>query len=121
MGSSGGDWNTWQDSTETFGLRGTDFLLYAATDLSTPISGTWNLYNGATQLLDDDAETALVVTKASNIFDTPILIPRGTSRTFILKLDTTGASSSMDDTLRLEIPVMGASGGLPVVGGTIIY
>lgn len=128
-GTAGGDWNTWQASDEAWaGWNTSDFRIYDAIDLSTPLSGTWRLFSGGIvggEVLNDDADTARVVDAAQIDFTTPIAMTEGTSKTFILHMDTTGASAPYDDTIRVDVVGFGTTGavagGLPVIGGTLTY
>ncbi len=51
----------------------------------------------------------------------PLIIPAGTTHTFTVEVDTTGASSASDDSFRLDIPgnILGLSGLIWGDGGTV--
>ncbi len=122
-GTTGGDWNTWQSTTEFIGFSGTDFQLFDSADLATPIAGVWRLY-GNEFLLDDDSDTERVLTAAIFTPATPLVLPTGTNRTFALRMDTIGASSSSDDTIRVDLvnaEGIGAYAGIPLYGNLIRY
>lgn len=122
-GTAGGDWNTWQSSAEFVGLTNADFQLVGLADPSTPIPGTWILY-GNEFVLGGDANTARVVTQATFMPTAPLAVSAGTSRTFALRMDTTGASAPDNDTLRLDIvgvEGVGAPEGIPLYGNLIQY
>lgn len=122
-GTPGGDWNTWQSSTEFLGLTNSDFLFFDSVDMSTPLVGTWRLY-GNEFVLDEDSDTARVLTGAEFTPSTPLSIPTGTNRSFVLRMDTTGANAPANDTLQIDLisaETIGAPEGLPIYGNRIIY
>lgn len=139
------DWMNLDTSTGSpqpiVGVAG--WSIYDAADLTTQkdTDGGWTLYaTDGTTLTGDE-----VIGWARQVFATPINIAAGTSKTFVLKVDTTGASSASDDTVRFDIQeetatiagnefqwdeqssnaVVDIAGtlvkNLPVTGGTIVY
>jgi hypothetical protein len=94
----GSGWNTPNNGN---GLWTNDFKLYDASDLSTPLNGTWVLFDANGKKLGE-ASTS-VVTFARFDFTTNKTIAAGTSKTFVLKVDTSGASSAHDDSVRFDV------------------
>lgn len=83
------------------GLWTSDFNLYDSADMSTAMTGTWTLYDSAGNALANSS--VAVVAYAEFHLTTPQAIGAGTSKTFVLRVDTTGASSASDDTVRFDV------------------
>lgn len=105
-------WNRPTNVASGAGLRSGDFTLYDSTDMSTALVGPtslsatagWTLYNSAgTALVNGDTGASNAVAFAEFHFTTAQNISAGASKTFVLKVDTTGASSSADDTVRFDV------------------
>jgi hypothetical protein len=75
------------------------FYLYNYEDMGTAIDSDWDFYVSDTDADGDDEVTYAVVT-----FDSSEEVASSTTNTYVLKVDTTGASSADDDALRLDIP-----------------
>ncbi len=149
--NSGNGWNKWQASEDFLGLNDHDFALYDASDLTGSLSANVKLWALTNEVLDDGidgdsdgiADTDEIVTfvRFENA-DQLVVIPAGTTKTFVLKADTMGASSAMDDTVRFDVmdetsavdgnefqwdtPTIADQSGagvpyLPVIGGTLVY
>lgn len=77
------------------------------------------------EVLNDDADTARVVDATQIDLTTSIAMTAGTSKTFVLQMDTMGASAPYDDTIRVDVvgfdSTEAVAGGLPVIGGTLTY
>lgn len=143
-------WNVEGDSSGVLDVT-SSWSLYDSSDLTTPLEtsdANWTLYatTGAAA-----ASSGLKIGAARLVFGTARTIAAGTSKTYVLKVDTTGASSSADDTVRFDIleengatdsstleglaefqwdevgsgaatDILGTLvKNLPVIGGTIIY
>ena len=84
-------------------LTAADFSLYDAADQSTALeadNNDWDIYdNGA----DNDCEAGEVATYAILNLTTDERIGAGTTKSFVLKIDTTGASTIDDDSIRVDI------------------
>ncbi len=138
------NWNKCDtDAGSDFGIG--EFTLYESTDLTNAISATkvGYLLSGA---VCDTTATKLGFVQFHSMTNT---VAAGTSKTYVLKVDTTGASSAADDTVRFDVleengasSTLGATSefmydetgsgaaanitgasvkNLPVTGGTIIY
>lgn len=108
-------WNVEGDASGDLDLT-SSWSLYNANDLTTQLEGgdsDWTLYatTGAAA-----ASSGLKIGYARLVLTTPINISAGTSKTFVLKVDTTGASSSADDTVRFDVL---AEGGAPAASTLI--
>lgn len=126
---------------------GRAWSLYDTTDMSTAVEGgdsDWVVYSKEDASVLNGSET---VGYARLALSSPITIAAGSSKTFVLKVDTTGASSvrNVEDTVRFDLiqendaPLNSALGilnefdwsfrathyagaqGLPLIGGTIHY
>lgn len=143
-------WNVNADPTGNIDLT-SSWSLYDASDLTTQKEagdGDWTLYGAAAG--DGTLDGTETVGYARLALTTPITVAAGTSKTFVLKVDTTGASSANDDTVRFDVVEEGGSvnttlaattefqwdetssgaatnitgtlvKNLPVNGGTIVY
>lgn len=144
-GSVGGDWNTcWGDGgdgltnvdgDEIRGLTRSDFSLYNHDDLSEQLEtddSDWHLLNAAGEECQDDDQVVTVqldLTEPENWVE----IAAGTTETYSLKIDTSGASEDDDDSILVGIDDVGwgDSGwstfdgvlvnGIPFEGSTIFY
>ncbi|MBT6254122.1 hypothetical protein HOI83_02730 [Candidatus Uhrbacteria bacterium] len=88
----------------------TDFTLYKTSNLSDPLEdadGDWNLWNatsGAFAACDTTDEEVKFVHLEGIADNANMVISAGTTETFSLYFDSTGASSSGDDQVRFDIP-----------------
>lgn len=144
----GTGWNNCGDGTNKVFGDHARWTLYDKDDLSTPISdeGDWSLLTSSGEACGQLTEpVGLAVLNLSADLATDIIsVPAGSTKTYILKLDTTGASAADDDSIRVEIvneTGADATGhdailwsdtyatdidgsfvkNLPVTGGTIMY
>ena len=96
-GTTGGDWNEGGNLAQA-----SKWALYDSLDPSTLIGyGTQNAWlksDGSPAMETDDVRYFRMY------FDEPVEIWAGGTRTFILRLDTGGASAANDDMLRIDIP-----------------
>lgn len=120
--------------------------LYDANDLSTPLAGTQPV-----AVLNEEGAPCRHRPGIASFVSMPLepdaLVSEGTTRTFVLMADTSGASAASDDTLRVELPFASSLPAtmaantvtwterippsnwqgdadirtLPVIGGTIVY
>ena len=96
-------WNLNADATGNIDLT-SSWSLYDASDLTTQKEGgdsDWTLYGAAAA--DGTLDGVEKVGYARLALTSPITIAAGTSKTFVLKVDTTGASSANDDTVRFDV------------------
>lgn len=96
-------WNVNGDSTGNIDLTSA-YTLYDASDLTTALEAgdsDWALYGSAAS--DGTLSGTETVGYVRLALTTPKTIAAGTSKTFVLKVDTTGASSSTDDTVRFDV------------------
>jgi hypothetical protein len=140
--NAGHSWNVGGDADGVIDLVAS-WKLYDSSDLNTAV-GTVALYDTDGAALADTKTVGFA--RVSALAKT---IAAGTSKTYVLKVDTTGASSSQDDSVRFDVSQEGGAGGalgalkefnwdetssgsvtdidgtliknLPVNGGTIIY
>ncbi len=116
--NSGTNWYGCGDGTDLLLGDSGRWNLYDATDLSSPVaSGSdWTLYgpSGTACVASSTSATTYAVIDLS----TPLEIPGNSASTYLLKLDTTGADATADDTLQISIP----EGSVPIAttGGTTI-
>jgi len=86
--------------TDTAGvLDVTNFHVYESSDLNTEKLGSWVLYDST----GTDVTASEAVGFARLDFTTNQTIAAGSSKTYVLKVDTTGASSANDDTFRMDV------------------
>jgi hypothetical protein len=130
------DWNTGRNLTPS------KFSLFDTTSVSEPLDCTWSEY-GTPGFIEPGVRED--VGYAVCLFTEPKTIAAGTTKTFTMKMDTSGASITAHDVVRIDIPdartgtaVISISWGevgvgamayidatavrsLPIVGGTIHY
>jgi hypothetical protein len=101
------DWNeceTDQDgSTNNINSAGADFAFYDYSDLATPLDGAsdWTMLSSAlAACTSTQADVRFVHLQLA----TKVKISAGTTKTFSLWFDSTGASAANDDSLRVDIP-----------------
>lgn len=121
-GSGTNDWNTCDNAADAGEMAPQDFDIYNLTDdgttttldndsdtdqndtLAEMSSGTdspWTLLKATGAICDStEADVGFVHLR----LPTTEIIPKGETKTFALYLDTTGASASSDDSLRIDIP-----------------
>jgi len=101
----GGEWYNCMSTTTASQLDASDFTLYeTSVGVGTPLEGgdsDWSLLDGGADACTSDTERAGF---ARLNLTTPVLIAAGTTKTFSVQVDTTGASTANDDTFRVEIP-----------------
>ncbi|MBI4135530.1 hypothetical protein HY477_02235 [Candidatus Uhrbacteria bacterium] len=143
------DWNVNGDATGTIDTVAA-WSLYESSDLTTQldVDADWTLYG--TAAADGTLSGTEEVGYARLVLTTPRTISAGTSKTYVLKVDTTGASTNPDDSVRFDILEEGGSTNttlaalaefqwdesssgaatdisgtliknLPIIGGTLIY
>ena len=99
-------WNLCDLDDGATGLDNDDFTLYNTADLATAIEGgdsDWVLYDSDnTTCADDGAET---IDYLGLTLTTSQVISAGTTKTYALYMDTTGANSANDDSIRVDIPL----------------
>ncbi|MDO8505755.1 MAG: CARDB domain-containing protein [bacterium] len=121
--NSNNGWNTWRGSTEPRGINNASFQLYDTLDLSTPLSGTWEVIgNHAPPYTDTD--TGMVVRAVEFGLRSFLTIPAGTSRMFRVEMNTVGASGIADDTVQIiqeRAPGSLPADGFPVTGNIITF
>lgn len=115
------------------GLTASDFRMYASSNPAQEIpAGMWLLNASDTAANENEGD---VITRVVFYFDPRTIdIAAGTTKTFTLKMNTTGASSSQDDVVRMDITDIEWSDAgmsetingslikhLPVIGGTLIF
>lgn len=142
--NNGSDWNDCDS-----GMATTDWTIYNVDDLSDALEAAdteWVLLDSSLGACSGAETLSYVILDLA----TSVEIAAGSTETFAVYFDTTGASSSQDDTIRLDIPIdseVATIGGgtdpdgsiiwdddtqgsdidgtnvktLPVSGGTIIY
>uniref|UniRef100_A0A7C4R2T3 Next to BRCA1 central domain-containing protein n=1 Tax=candidate division CPR3 bacterium TaxID=2268181 RepID=A0A7C4R2T3_UNCC3 len=97
-------WNTGANTTTS------DFSLFDSIDMNTSLDtadGNWSLFKA-----DGTAAGAGdVVAFAKLTLPTSVVIPAGQSKTFVLKVDTTGASANPDDSVRFDVAAENAIAG----------
>jgi len=88
---------------------GTKWNLYDAEDFSTPLGGSSDWFFLDDSVYDDactigeNLNYVIFSLNAGSPSET-IVIPAGSTTTFVLKTDTTGASAVSDDSFRIDIP-----------------
>ncbi|HCU31194.1 TPA: hypothetical protein DIC21_00430, partial [Candidatus Uhrbacteria bacterium] len=145
-------WHYCDDDNSASGISDADLTLYDVLDLGTALEGAdtnWTFY---------DSSDGSVCTEDTDVIDyivldltTPDVIAAGTTLTYSLYMDNTGASAANDDSLRIDLDIdanslagtaahVGTDGTicwdddaydtglyatlvktLPVTGGTIVY
>lgn len=102
---SGGDWNLCGNA----GLEITagDFTLFNTKDLSTAVSGNFRIYDSAgVACATGTGSTVLTYVEFTPTTSTTMEIAKGATETYLVQMDTTGASdgSGFEDTVRLDVP-----------------
>ncbi len=147
--NGGSNWNVCDDDGSVPGIGDDELSLYDLDDPSDELEGAdtnWVfLASDLSVCTQDTDDIAYIILD----LDTPIEIAAGDTSTFSLEMDTTGASSSNDDSIRIDLPkdsTVATNGGtdpdgtiiwdddtegtdidgtyvdsLPVNGGTIVY
>lgn len=107
--AGGSGWNTCDttpaDSASSLATSEFDIYNYsenASQTLEDTNSGTWTVYDSVGVACDGTNDTS-DVTYAKITLGTPETIAKGTTATFSVYVDTTGASSSPDDSIRLDL------------------
>lgn len=108
--------NSWNANGDASGNIDTvaGWSLFDANDTTTALderdgdsTDEWTLYG--TAAADGTLSGSELVGFARLVLDVPVTISAGSSKTFILKVDTTGANTANDDTLSLKIIEEGGS------------
>lgn len=100
-------WNACDTDQDAGEMRTSDFDMYNLTTDGTSTSldtadGDWTILKATGAICDG---TEATVGFARITLPTVEIVPSGTTHTFALYLDTTGASSSTDDSIRVDLPV----------------
>ncbi|MFA6522258.1 MAG: hypothetical protein WCT24_01535 [Patescibacteria group bacterium] len=97
-----GSWN------ECDAITASDFTLYDLTDSNKvlDVDADWSCHiaTGVDNAFVTNADIGYISIGLGGDITTPIIVPAGTTHTFALYFDSTGASSSADDSVQFSIP-----------------
>lgn len=102
--SSGDDWNECNASGASVDA---DFSLYDYADLGTELdtsSSAWNLLGSTGANCESTANTDIAFVQLELVAADDLVVAAGTTKTFSLWFDSTGASATNDDSVRFDVP-----------------
>ncbi|OGL70377.1 hypothetical protein A3C17_04255 [Candidatus Uhrbacteria bacterium RIFCSPHIGHO2_02_FULL_53_13] len=104
--AAGSDWNECSSAVSGNSVDA-DFSLYDYTDLGTELdtsSSAWNLLSSTGANCEATADTSIAFVQLELVAADDLVIAAGTTKTFSLWFDSTGASATNDDSVRFDIP-----------------